>query len=116
MKQLKEYTYQHWPAGDQYMVRTGWGQDAGWTHTEDEAAAFCRQAREQMHYKAVIISENLALPFGTECEIVDIDRHWNSEVRLSYKGFIFPAGRGQWRFKVTLDGCNTSDYIGRYEN
>lgn len=103
MADLRKYDYRYWAAGERYFVNTGWGQDAGWTVFEEDAAQFCKMMRESIRFSAVVVCESLPVGWGTECDIIDINRHWNSDVRLSYKGYQFWAMRSQWRFKVSLD-------------
>lgn len=104
LNQLRAYSFQEW--NGQYYVRNGWGQDVGWVEDEETAYEYCKMMRESMRFQAVVICEKLTFPFGTECDILDMDRHWDSDCRLSYHGCQFWAGRGQWRFKIILDSIN----------
>lgn len=109
LAQLREYTYTHWAGGDgRYYISTGWGQGMGWAETEAEALAYCGFVKENMRYKAVLTAENLPFAFGTECDILDLDRHWDADCRLAYHGCQFWAGRGQWRFKIVWNEYLTS--------
>lgn len=101
LNQLRAYSFQEW--NGQYYVRNGWGQDIGWLPSEAEAVEYCKMMRESMRFKAVVLAEGMPCTPFSECEILDLDRHWDGDCRLSYHGFQFWAGRGQWRFKIILD-------------
>lgn len=104
LNQLRAYSFQEW--NGQYYVRNGWGQDCGWLPTEAEAVEYCKMMRESMRFKAVVLAEGMPCAPFSECEILDLDRHWDGDCRLSYHGCQFWAGRGQWRFKIILDRDN----------
>jgi hypothetical protein len=104
LNELRNYRYTHWAGGDgRYYISTGWNQGVGRVDTLAEAEEYCQFARDHMHFSGVVIAEGLTFEVGTECSILDLDRHWDSDCRLSYHGCQFWAGRGQWRFKVVWD-------------
>lgn len=100
LAQLREYVYVAWQG--EYYIRTGWGQDAGRVATEAQARMYCQYARECMKFSAVYLSDQ-EVPFGTECDILDLDVYWNTdERRLASRGKQFYARPGEWRFKIIM--------------
>ncbi len=104
LNELRNYRYTHWAGGDgKYYISTGWNQGVGRVNTEIGAQEYCQFVKDHMHFMAVVTGEGLKFPVGTECSILDLDRHWDSDARLMVRGCQFWAGRGQWRFKIVWD-------------